>query len=275
MIASPAKVYVSDSFDDLRFKDYRFLEQAAKLGPVHAFLWSDETVQAVTGKAPKFPDAEREYSLQAVRYISSRELVTGRIDPDCLPTAAVPGIWAVPETADTPAKRNWAQRAGFEYRVFADSVLATPPAVPTPPDNPQTGRKKVVVTGCFDWFHSGHIRFFEEVSELGDLYVVVGNDANLCLLKGPGHPLFPGVERRYIASSIRYVKEALISSGMGWMDAEPEFVRIKPDMYAVNEDGDKPEKAEFCKKYGITYRVLKRLPKEGLPRRQSTALRGF
>ena len=67
----------------------------------------------------------------------------------------------------------------------------------------------------------------------------------------------------------------LISSGMGWMDAEPEFVKIKPDIYAVNEDGDKPEKGEFCERYGIEYKVLKRTPKAGLPRRMSTQLRGF
>jgi len=44
--------------------------------------------------------------------------------------------------------------------------------------------KKVVVTGCYDWFHSGHVRFFEESSELGDLYVVIGSNANVRLLKG-------------------------------------------------------------------------------------------
>jgi cytidyltransferase-like protein len=271
----PTPVYVSGSFDDLRFKDYRFLDEAAKMGPVHVFLWSDETFHATTGKSPKFPQAERQYSLQAVRYVSTLTLLNGTTDPDSLPAAATPAIWAVPETADNHTKRSWARKAGFDYRVISDNVLAAAPPVPPTPDNPQSGRKIVVVTGCFDWFHSGHIRFFEEVSELGDLYVVVGNDDNLRLLKGPGHPLFPGVERRYIAASIRYVTQSLISSGSGWMDAEPEFVKIKPDIYAVNEDGDKPEKVEFCQKYGITYRVLKRLPKEGLPRRQSTALRGF
>ena len=46
-------------------------------------------------------------------------------------------------------------------------------------------------------------------------------------------------------------------------------------MYAVNEDGDKPEKREFCEAHGMQYVVLKRTPKEGLPRRQSTDLRGF
>jgi hypothetical protein len=30
------------------------------------------------------------------------------------------------------------------------------------------------------------------------------------------------------------------------MDAEPEIAMIKPDMYAVNEDGDQPKKRESC-----------------------------
>jgi cytidyltransferase-like protein len=133
----------------------------------------------------------------------------------------------------------------------------------------------VIVTGCYDWLHSGHVRFFEEVSALGDLYAVVGQDANIEFLKGKGHPLFSEQERQYMVQSVRFVKQALISSGMGWLDAEPEIELIKPDIYAVNEDGDKPEKLEYCKAHGIEYRILKRLPKDGLPRRLSTELRGF
>jgi cytidyltransferase-like protein len=136
-------------------------------------------------------------------------------------------------------------------------------------------RKKVVVTGCFDWLHSGHVRFFEETSALGDLYVVLGHDQNVTLLKGEGHPLFPENERRHMVQSIRFVKQALVSTGNGWMDAEPEIDLIKPDLYAVNEDGDKAEKKAFCEMHGIEYVVLRRLPKEGLPKRESTALRGF
>jgi cytidyltransferase-like protein len=133
----------------------------------------------------------------------------------------------------------------------------------------------VLVTGCYDWFHSGHVRFFEESCELGDLYVVVGNDENVRFLKGAGHPLLSEVERRYMVQSIRFVKQALISSGNGWMDAEPEIEKIKPNYYVVNEDGDKPEKREFCQAHGLEYVVLKRVPKEGLKARQSTDLRGF
>jgi glycerol-3-phosphate cytidylyltransferase-like family protein len=82
-------------------------------------------------------------------------------------------------------------------------------------------------------------------------------------------------QRRYMAGSIRFVKRALVSSGDGWLDAEPEIERIKPDIYAVNEDGDVPEKRDYCEAHGIEYRVLKRTPKAGLPKRQSTNLRGF
>jgi len=90
---------------------------------------------------------------------------------------------------------------GLGYHVVTDQDIAGfPPALAAVS---QTRRKKVVVTGCYDWFHSGHVRFFEEVSELGELYVVVGSDANLALLKGDGHPLFPQDERRYMVQSVR------------------------------------------------------------------------
>jgi glycerol-3-phosphate cytidylyltransferase-like family protein len=95
------------------------------------------------------------------------------------------------------------------------------------------------------------------------------------LLKGEGHPLFSQEERRYMVGAIRYVKQALISTGHGWMDADPEIQAIQPDMYAVNEDGDKPDKREYCKNHGLDYVVLKRTPAAGLPRRESTRLRGF
>jgi cytidyltransferase-like protein len=162
----------------------------------------------------------------------------------------------------------------MELRVISEEQLkGFPKSDFTAPEN--TGRKRVIVTGCYDWFHSGHVRFCEEASAHGDLYVVVGHDANIRLLKGEGRPLFPQDERRYVLSSIRYVKAALISSGQGWLDAEPEMQIIRPHIYAVNEDGDVPEKREYCAKHGIEYLVLKRAPAPGLPKRSSTSLRGF
>jgi cytidyltransferase-like protein len=181
----------------------------------------------------------------------------------------------VDEANDDPRRRAYAESHGIEYCVVKKEALRGFPELPCDPLGERPSPKRVLVTGCYDWFHSGHVRFFEETAELGELYVVVGHDANLKLLKGEGHPLFSQDERRYMVQSVRFVKRALISSGHGWMDAEPEVALIKPDIYAVNEDGDVPEKRAFCAKHGIEYAVLKRTPKEGLPIRQSTNLRGF
>jgi hypothetical protein len=59
------------------------------------------------------------------------------------------------------------------------------------------------------------------------------------------------------------------------LDADPEIKRLKPDIYIVNEEGDKGGKREYCKKLGIEYLVLKRIPAKGLLQRSSTDLRGF
>ena len=184
-----------------------------------------------------------------------------------------PEIWGdVPSSANA-ARKKFCCEHGITYRIFSDKDLKGFPE-PLPMPSP-AGRKKVVVTGSYDWFHSGHVRFFEEVSTYGDLYVVVGHDANIRLLKGEGHPLLPEAERRYLVGSIKYVKQALISSGNGWLDADPEIKKVKPDIYAVNEDGDKGGKREYCQQFGIEYLVLKRTPAPGLPLRSSTVLRGF
>jgi cytidyltransferase-like protein len=276
-MADPKTVVVTGSFDDFRSRHVRLLEEASKLGDVHVLLWSDETAQALEGHRPKFSQEERIYLLQANRFVKDVRLVAGLADRDSIPQAGGihPEIWVVDEASDSPERRACSESLGVEYRVLKREDLRGFPALPAGPVPGQSSGKRVIVTGCFDWFHSGHVRFFEEVSALGDLYVVVGHDANLRLLKGEGHPMFPQDERRYMVQSVRFVKQALISSGHGWMDAEPEMALIKPDLYVVNEDGDVPEKRSFCQAHGIEYVVLKRIPKEGLPTRQSTELRGF
>ncbi len=270
-------VFVSGGFDDIRAKQIRFLEEASKLGPLTVILWSDETIYHQTGRAPKFTEAERLYFLEAIRFVSKVKVAIGNVNIDSFAVEkdVQPATWVVLEENDTPQKRGFCNNYKLKYTVLKEADLVGYTEDLKTFDNFPGTRKKVVVTGCFDWLHSGHVRFFEETSALGDLYVVLGHDENVLLLKGEGHPLFPQNERRYMVQSIRYVKQALVSTGTGWMDAGPEIAQIQPDMYAVNEDGDKPEKRAFCEANGIEYVVLKRLPKEGLPKRESTALRGF
>lgn len=271
-------VFVGGSFDNIRSREVRFLEEASKLGALCVRLWSDVTVERLEGKPPKFSLEERLYILNAIRYVSYVEICPDEsIVIDTLPriSGIRPEVWAVDEAEDNPSKRAYCAAHGIEYVVIPEATLREFPAWSQSEQNPVPDRKKVIVTGCFDWLHSGHVRFFEEVSKLGELYVGVGHDANLRLLKGKGHPLFPEAERRYMVQSIRHVKEALITTGHGWMDAEPEIQRLGIDAYAVNDDGDKPEKRAFCTANGLEYIVLSRTPAQGLPRRESTDLRGF
>ncbi len=274
------RVFVSGGFDDLRSRHIRFLQEAAKLGAVHVLLWPDERVRQVAGVC-KFPVEERQYLLHGIRYVEQVEVLGEASGPDSLPAAQgletkpLQALLVVEAQDDTPAQRVLAAAHGIDYRVLPPADLAGFPLPPFDPTAMPPDRKRVVVTGCYDWFHSGHVRFFEEVSQLGDLYVVAGHDANVRLLKGEGHPLFPQDERRYMVQSIRFVTQALISSGRGWMDAEPEIELVRPHMYAVNEDGDKPEKRRFCAEHGLEYVVLKRTPRPGLAPRSSSGLRGF
>lgn len=271
------KVAVTGSFDNFGSRHARLLEEASKLGPTHVFLWSDETVLGLKGRAPSIPAQERLYMLKAMRYVAEVTILTGNGECD-VPLKADANefdtlVWDA--RSDSPQRRAEAEARALPYIVFTDEQLQGFQVPPFRPTEKTPGRKRVVVTGCFDWFHSGHVRFFEEASGLGDLYVVIGHDANIKLLKGEGHPLFTQDERRYMVHSVRHVKQTLISSGHGWMDAEPEFAIIQPDIYVVNEDGARPEKRSFCAAHQLEYVVRKRIPKEGLPRRQSTELRGF
>ena len=275
MSAAYQAVVVTGAFDDLRSRHIRFLEEASKFGELTVLLWPDRTVRELTGKPPVFPEAERVYFLNAIRHVHRVIPVSGAANPDALPAAGgfSPKLWVDGEDPGNETRKAYCQEHGLEYRVLPGEQLS---GFPAPAPLPAvSGRKKVVVTGSYDWFHSGHVRFFEEVSAYGDLYVVVGHDANIRLLKGEGHPLLSQDERRYLVGSIKYVKQALISSGDGWLDADPEIRNLKPDLYAVNEDGDRGGKREYCEQNGIQYLVLQRVPAPGLPQRSSTNLRGF
>src|ERR1035438_4683604 len=79
------QIIVSGGFDDLKSRDLRFLEEAARLGELSVLLWPDATLQKLTGKAPKFPLAERKYFLDAVRYVSRVIEADGSAGFDSLP----------------------------------------------------------------------------------------------------------------------------------------------------------------------------------------------
>ena len=132
--------------------------------------------------------------------------------------------------------------------------------------------KKVFVSGCYDLLHSGHVEFFRQAAQYGDLYVGIGSDATILGYKHH-KTVYCEQERLFMVKSIRYVKDAFINAGSGIMDFIPTVDIVKPDILVVNEDGSSEEKRKFCAERGIEYIVLQRTPQKGLEARSSTSLK--
>ncbi len=138
--------------------------------------------------------------------------------------------------------------------------------------NSQQPIAKVFVSGCYDLLHSGHVEFFRQAAEYGDLYVGIGSDETILHYKNH-KTLYNENERLFMVKAIRYVKDAYINAGSGIMDFIPTVDFLKPDILVVNEDGASEEKRRFCEERGMEYIVLKRDPHEGLKAHSSTSLK--
>ncbi len=133
-------------------------------------------------------------------------------------------------------------------------------------------KKKVFVSGCYDLLHSGHVEFFRQASQYGDLYVGIGSDKTILHYKNH-KTVYSEQERLFMVKSIRYVKEAYINAGDGILDFLPTLDIVKPDILVVNSDGGSDAKRKVCEERGMEYVVLERDPHEGLAARSSTDLK--
>jgi len=134
--------------------------------------------------------------------------------------------------------------------------------------------KKAFVSGCFDLLHSGHIAFFQQAAQYGDLYVALGSDRTVFELKNRP-TINTENERCYMVQSLACVRQAFVSRGSGLLDFVDELKEVQPDYLIVNEDGNIPEKKKLCEELGINYVILRREPHQGLSPRSTTALRGM
>ena len=132
--------------------------------------------------------------------------------------------------------------------------------------------KKVFVSGCYDLLHSGHVEFFRQAAEYGDLYVGIGSDKTILEYKSH-KTVYSEQERLFMVKSIRYVKDAFINQGSGVLDFLPTLDIVKPDILVVNSDGGSEDKRRLCEERGMEYIVLDRVPRAGLQARSSTELK--
>lgn len=69
-----------------------------------------------------------------------------------------------------------------------------------------TGKKIVVVGGCFDVLHPGHIIFLQKAKKAGDILIVLlESDEKIKKIKGVNRPVHNQHERSLVLSAIAYV----------------------------------------------------------------------
>jgi cytidyltransferase-like protein len=129
----------------------------------------------------------------------------------------------------------------------------------------------IFTSGSFDPLHSGHIALFEACARLGDLYVGIGNDGSVSRYK---HTVYQSQEERlYMVKAIKYVTDASINTGDGFLDYITDPMFMKCDVLVINKDGYSEQVRALCQQLGKILVMMDRLHAPNLPERSSTQIR--
>ncbi len=131
-------------------------------------------------------------------------------------------------------------------------------------------KTRVLVSGCYDMLHSGHVAFLNEAARYGELHVSVATDKTV-ELKGPC--LIPQAERVYMVENLKSVYKVYPAARHGTFDFEYLLSKIDPDYFFVNSDGHSQAKQDLIQKYPIQYVIGSRVVAPNCQPRSSTELR--
>lgn len=121
--------------------------------------------------------------------------------------------------------------------------------------------KKVLVGGCFDILHYGHVRFLKEAKNAGDyLVVALESDENTKRLKGEGRPIHSQSERHEILSSLKFVDEVI---DLPEMKTDEDYknltIKVGPSVIAITEgDPMKDKKTNHARAVGASLLEIKK-----------------
>lgn len=123
--------------------------------------------------------------------------------------------------------------------------------------------KKVLVGGCFDLLHYGHIRFLEEAKKLGDhLVVALESDENVRRMKGDSRPIHTQEQRKSMLEALSSVDEVIaLPPIQGHQEYYDLVTRVHPQSIAVTQ-GDPKEvnKREQALQIGAQLIVIPKIP---------------
>lgn len=122
--------------------------------------------------------------------------------------------------------------------------------------------KKVLVGGCFDFIHFGHITFLKEAKKHGDyLVVALESDENVKKSKGITRPIHVQKQRREMLESLTFVDEVISLDPMASDEDYFDLVaRVRPTVIAITE-GDiiAAKKEKQAKKIGAQLVVIPKI----------------
>lgn len=120
---------------------------------------------------------------------------------------------------------------------MTNRILTSASAAKISGDLRKDGKKIILVGGCFDILHNGHVRFLRNAKKLGDvLLVLLESDASISKSKGSGRPINPQIDRAEILSELRDVDYViLLPSIMTDEEYDNVIIKIKPAIIATTK----------------------------------------
>ena len=106
--------------------------------------------------------------------------------------------------------------------------------------------KRILVGGCFDLIHFGHIVFLAEAKKQGDhLIVALESDENVKKYKGENRPIHTQKQRAEMLRSLKMVDEVIELPQMNKdVDYFQLIEKIKPDVIAITQNDPQTENKE-------------------------------
>lgn len=106
--------------------------------------------------------------------------------------------------------------------------------------------KKILVGGCFDLIHFGHISFLTSAKSLGDyLIVALESDENVKHAKGETRPIHTQLQRKKMLEALSVVDEVL---ALPPMKSDAEYAKlvsdVHPDIIAITQGDPMIEKKQ-------------------------------